>query len=93
MKTSRFEGISDPWPLGYHPNNSPVLSCRILKTESYPGLLKFLVEYTNEVEVVIWHGSPTGPWLLLGPTTVNADGGPAIVATNEQLYGLDKQLE
>jgi hypothetical protein len=31
--------------------------------------------------------------LLLGSTTVNADGGPAIVATNEQLVGLDKQLE
>jgi hypothetical protein len=31
--------------------------------------------------------------LLLGSSTVNPDGGPAIVATNEQLCGVDKQLE
>jgi len=95
MKISRFERISDHWPPGYHSNNSPVLSRRILNTEGYPMLLELPVELTTEVEVtvVFGHGSPTGPWLLLGSTTVNTDGGPAIVATNEQLVGLDEQLE
>jgi hypothetical protein len=89
MKTSRLVGISDHSPPGYHSNNSPVLSRRILRSKGNPVVLGLPVEVT----VVFGHGAPTLPGLLLGSKTVNADGGPAIVASKEQLYGVDKQLE
>jgi hypothetical protein len=89
MKTNRLVGISDHSPPGYHSNNSSAFPRRILRHEGNPVVLGLPVEVT----VIFGHGAPTLPGLLLGPRTVNADGGPAIVASKEQLYGVDKQLE